>query len=178
MLMSPFFSCFLPCFLFRWTHIFIHKSRIQSANTWDRLLCTGLLPSAEDLQSWIRHGPLPQSSHRSGGQEKLTGVECDLCCHRVFRMFRMSDPVLICCMTQVCLAFYFQASVSWGIISCISISVYVSGISVLCLTHSWQSLTSVVHTKVDVCFYSLLSMWGRIDWISGLKTFLTVLPLS
>lgn len=49
--------------------------------------------------------PGPWGSYRSGGQYKVTRVECDKCCHWVFRMFRMSGPFLVCCVTQVCLAF-------------------------------------------------------------------------
>lgn len=116
--------------------------------------------------------PCPRDSEGSGGQKKLTRVECDKCCHNVFRM---GDSILVCHMTEVSLAFmskhpFHGTSFHAFLIQYLSLMFLLPDL--LFVESSSLPFSTL---KVIICFYSLLSTQGGINWTSGLRTFLTEL---
>lgn len=170
MLICSFFSCFSPYFLSRLAHNFIQKSpHSLSKCLGSSTVYQGFCQVQGTYKAELDRVPCPRGSYRSGGQYKVTRVECDKCCHWVFRMFRMSGPFLVCCVTQVCLAFIpnhpFHETLFHAFrFQCMCLvfllpNPLVDSCSVLCSTLKRMSaLFTPFHE-------------GHIDWTTGLKTF-------
>lgn len=170
MLICSFFSCFSPYFLSRRAHNFIQKSlRSLSKYLGSSTVYQGFCQVQGTYKAELDRVPCTRGSHRSGGQYKVTRVECDKCCHWVFRMFRMSGPFLVCCVTQVCLAFipnhpfhetlFHAFRFQYMCLVFLLPNPLIDSCSVLCST---LKLMSALFTP----FHE-----GHIDWTTGLKTF-------